>query len=262
MTTTTTVRIAAVADLHLGRTPVPAVQNLFAAITDAADILCLCGDLTDTGLPDEARAVVRELASIKLPTVAVLGNHDHESARVDEVRQVLTDGGIHVLDGDAYEVRGVGFAGIKGFAGGFGRRTLGPWGERAIKDFVQEAINEALKLETALARLKSQRRIAMMHYAPIAATVEGEPLEIYPFLGSSRLEEPLGRYSVDVVLHGHAHHGAPEGRTASGVPVYNVSMSLLTSAFPERPPFRLLELPVESAPAPPTGHSAGASPAG
>jgi hypothetical protein len=82
-----------------------------------------------------------------------------------------------------------------------------------------------------------------MHYAPIAATVEGEPLEIYAFLGSSRLEEPLGRYPVDVVLHGHAHHGAPEGRTAGGVPVYNVSMSLLTAAFPDRPPFRLIELP-------------------
>ena len=222
-----TIRIAAIADTHLGRTSTAAVQNLFAAVADAADILCICGDLTDTGLPDEGRAFVRELASVKLPTVAVLGNHDHETGHVDELKQVLTDGGIHVLDGDAHEVRGVGFAGIKGFAGGFGRRTLGPWGERAI----------------ALARLKAERRIAVMHYAPIAATVEGEPLEIYAFLGSSRLEEPLSRYPVDAVLHGHAHHGAPEGRTAGGVPVYNVSMSLLTATYPDRPPFRLLELP-------------------
>ena len=239
-----TIRIAAVADIHLGRNTPGAVQSLFDTIADVADILCICGDLTDTGLPDEARAFVRTLANLKLPTVAVLGNHDHETGNVDELKQLLTDGGIHVLDGDAYEVRGVGFAGIKGFAGGFGRRTLGPWGERAIKDFVQEAINEALKLETALARLKAERRIAMMHYSPIAATVEGEPLEIYAFLGSSRLEEPLGRYPVDLVLHGHAHHGAPEGRTAGGVPVYNVSMSLLTSAFPEQPPFRLITLPI------------------
>lgn len=244
MTTSSgSIRIAAIADTHLGRTSAAAVQNLFAAVADAADILCICGDLTDTGLPDEGRAFVRELSRVNLPTVAVLGNHDHETGHIDELKQVLTDGGIHVLDGDAHEVRGVGFAGIKGFAGGFGRRTLGPWGERAIKDFVQEAINEALKLETALARLKAERRIAIMHYAPIAATVEGEPLEIYAFLGSSRLEEPLGRYPVDVVLHGHAHHGAPEGRTAGGVPVYNVSMSLLTATFPDRPPFRLIELP-------------------
>ena len=249
MTTPTgTIRIAALADTHLGRGPIASVQALFAAIADQADIICICGDLTDTGLPEEARAFVRELSNLKLPTVAVLGNHDHESGRPDDVKAVLSDGGIHVLDGDAWEVRGVGFAGIKGFAGGFGRRTLGPWGERAIKDFVQEAINEALKLETALARLKAEHRIAMMHYAPIAATVEGEPLEIYPFLGSSRLEEPLGRFPVDLVLHGHAHHGAPEGRTAAGVPVYNVSMSLLTSTYPDRPPFRLIELPAPERP--------------
>ena len=247
-TTSGSTRIAAMADLHFGRTPIGAVKGLFDAIADQADVLCICGDLTDTGLPDEWRAFLRELSSIKLPTVAVLGNHDHESGQADELRKVLEDGGIHVLDGDAYEVRGVGFAGIKGFAGGFGRRTLGPWGERAIKDFVQEAINEALKLETALARLKAPRQIAMMHYSPVAGTVEGEPLEIYPFLGSSRLEEPLGRYPVDLVLHGHAHHGAPEGRTAGGVPVYNVSMTLLSGAYPDRPPYRLIELPAADPP--------------
>ena len=237
-----TIRIAALADLHYPRTPLGTVQALIADLAGKADVLCICGDLTDTGLPDDGRVLARELASLKVPTIAVLGNHDYELGRHEELTQALVDGGIHVLDGGEYEVHGIGFAGVKGFAGGFGRRTLGPWGERAIKDFVQEALNEALKLETALARIRSERRIVLMHYAPIAGTVEGEPLEIYPFLGSSRLEEPLSRYDVDAVFHGHAHHGAAEGRTAGGTPVYNVSMALLQRAFPDRPPYRLQEV--------------------
>lgn len=236
------VRIAAVSDLHLGRLPRTSFHGLFTEIEERADVLCLCGDLTDTGLPDDARVLVKELSEIKLPKIAVLGNHDHEAGRADEMKQVLSDGGVRVLDGDAFETNGIGFAGVKGFAGGFGRRTLGPWGERAIKDFVQEAINEALKLETALARIRSERRVVLFHYSPIAGTVEGEPLEIYPFLGSSRLEEPLARHAVDVVFHGHAHHGAPEGRTAGGALVYNVSMSLLQRVYPDRAPFRIVEL--------------------
>jgi Icc-related predicted phosphoesterase len=246
-----TIRIAAVADLHYPRTPLGAVQALIADIAGKADVLCICGDLTDTGLPEDGRVLARELASLKVPTIAVLGNHDHELGRHEELTQALVDGGIHVLDGAEYEVHGVGFAGVKGFAGGFGRRTLGPWGERAIKDFVQEALNEALKLETALARIRSERRVVLMHYAPIAGTVEGEPLEIYPFLGSSRLEEPLSRYPVDAVFHGHAHHGAAEGRTAGGTPVFNVSMSLLQRAFPDRPPYRLQEVRVPDEPGAP-----------
>jgi hypothetical protein len=109
---------------------------------------------------------------------------------------------------------------------------------------VREALDEALKLETALSRLRTERKVALLHYSPILATVEGEPPEIYPYLGSSRLEEPLTRYPVDVVFHGHAHHGAPEGRTLSDVPVYNVSMMLLQRTFPHQPPFRVVELPV------------------
>jgi Icc-related predicted phosphoesterase len=145
------------------------------------------------------------------------------------------------LDGDSTEVLGIGFAGVKGFAGGFGRRALGPWGEDTIKKFVHEAVDEALKLESALARLRNDHLIAVLHYAPIQATVEGEPREIYPFLGCSRLEEPLNRYPVTAVFHGHAHHGQPEGRTARNVPVYNVSMSLMRELFPARP-FRIFEI--------------------
>jgi Icc-related predicted phosphoesterase len=243
------VRLAAVGDIHLGRTPAATLQSLFAQIVEQADILVLAGDLTDTGHPDEARQLAKELAAVKVPIVAVLGNHDHEAGRVAETQQILADAGVSVLDGTAVELLGVGFAGTKGFAGGFGRHALGPWGEPTIKAFVQEAVQEALKLETALARMRTDRRVAVLHYAPIAGTVAGEPPEIFPYLGSSRLEEPLSRYPVDVVFHGHAHHGAPEGRTAGGVPVFNVSMSLLQRTYPDQPTFRLFELPRASAPA-------------
>jgi Icc-related predicted phosphoesterase len=240
-------RLAAIGDLHFGRTPPTVLQPILAAVAREADILAICGDLTDTGLPDEARHLVRELAaSVKIPIVAVLGNHDYESGRTPEITQILTDAGVSVLDGTACEIQGIGFAGTKGFAGGFGRRALGPWGEPAIKLFVREALEEALKLETALAKLgNASRRIALLHYAPIQDTVQGEPPEIYAYLGSSRLAEPLGRYPVDAVFHGHAHHGTPEGRTIGGVPVYNVSMALLHRCRPEQQPFRIIELPRE-----------------
>jgi len=238
------VRVAAVGDLHCTKTSGGTIQPLFAGLTEIADILVLCGDLTDYGLPEEAQVLVKEMVGVRLPIVAVLGNHDYESAQEGTLRQIFTDAGLLMLDGDAVEVCGIGFAGAKGFAGGFGRGTLGSWGERAIKGFVQEAIDEALKLESALARLRTERRVAVLHYAPIRATVENEPVEIFPFLGCSRLEEPLNRYPVTAVVHGHAHNGSPEGRTVAGVPVYNVSLSLLRKTFPGRPPFRILEIPV------------------
>jgi Icc-related predicted phosphoesterase len=243
----TVVRIGAIGDLHYSRNAAAgSLQPLLSQINESADILVLSGDLTDYGLPDEARALAREMTVVKIPTVAVLGNHDFESSQQDEIRAILTDAGITFLDGDSTEILGIGFAGVKGFAGGFGRRALGPWGETIIKNFVREAVDEALKLESALARLRNDRRIAVLHYAPIQDTVEGEPLEIFPFLGCSRLEEPLGRYPVTAVFHGHAHHGQPEGRTTKGVPVFNVSMSLMREVFPERP-FRVLEVDMTTA---------------
>jgi Icc-related predicted phosphoesterase len=240
------VKIAAIADLHCGKTSQGAFQPLFARIADTADALLIAGDLTDYGLPEEARVLAKELAGIRIPIVAVLGNHDMESEKTDEVKQVIADAGVVILDGDACEVRGVGIAGAKGFGGGFGQRALGPWGESIIKQFVREAVNEALKLEAALARLRTTQRIALLHYAPVEQTVDGEPREIYPFLGSSRLEEPIGRYPVTFVLHGHAHRGKLEGTTKNGVPVHNVSMPLLTRMFPNRPPFQVFEVPVPS----------------
>jgi Icc-related predicted phosphoesterase len=238
-----TIRIAAGADLHFGHGgSAPPLQPMFEQLAEQADVLALCGDLTDRGEPDEARALARALTSVTIPTVAVLGNHDHELGKSAEVSHILCDAGVRVLDGEACEVHGVGFAGVKGFAGGFGRGALGPWGEEIIKRFVREALDEALKLETALSRLRTARRVVLLHYSPIEGTVEGEPREIFPYLGSSRLEEPLTRYPVDAVFHGHAHHGSPEGRTIGNVPVFNVSMGLLQRLYPNQPPFRILEL--------------------
>jgi Icc-related predicted phosphoesterase len=242
------VRFAAVGDIHCKKDSAGQFRSLFAQAAEAADALLLCGDLTDYGLPEEARVLVDELAlASSVPIVAVLGNHDHESGHADEVRKILGGAGVQVLDGEAVEVHGVGIAGVKGFAGGYGRGALGPWGEAAIKLFVNEAIQEALKLESALAKLRTAQRIALLHYAPIVGTVEGEPVEIYPFLGTSRLEEPLIRYPVNAVFHGHAHRGAPEGRTVNGTPVYNVARPLLQRLHPQRPPFKLLELESPSA---------------
>jgi Icc-related predicted phosphoesterase len=252
-TSRTHLRIAALGDLHVSKSSHGAFQPLFSQITEAADVLLLCGDFTDYGLPDEARVLVRELsAAMKIPVIAVLGNHDYEGGKASEIRQILIDGGVAVLDGEATEVHGVGFAGVKGFAGGFGRGALGPWGEQAIKAFVQEAVDEALKLEAALARLRTLKRVALLHYSPIRGTVEGEPPEIFAYLGSSRLEEPINRYRVSAVFHGHAHRGTPEGRTSTGVPVHNVAMPLLLRTNPARPPFLIVEMPLEEIEASPS----------
>jgi Icc-related predicted phosphoesterase len=236
------VRIAATADLHFGKTSTGLLQPLLSQITTAADVLLLGGDLTDYGLPEEARGLVKDLsASVRIPVIAVLGNHDFQSGAEEEIRQILVDGGITVLDGDSHEIDGVGFAGVKGFAGGFGRGILGPWGEQTVKLFVHEAVNEALKLESALARLRTEKKIVLLHYSPIEATVLGEPREIFPYLGCGRLEEPLSRYGVNVVFHGHAHKGTAQGLSSTNIPVYNVSLPLLRRTQPDAP-FTVLEI--------------------
>jgi Icc-related predicted phosphoesterase len=239
------VRVAAVADLHYPKTPPDLLQGLLSQASEQADVLLLGGDLTDYGRPEEARLLAKTLATYaKLPLLAVLGNHDYESGKPEEVREILCDAGIIMLDGESYEVHGIGFAGVKGFAGGFGQWALQPWGEAAIKNFVREAVDEALKLESALAKLRTPQRVALLHYSPIQDTVEGEPPVIFPFLGSSRLEGPLNRYGVAAVFHGHAHQGVPEGHTTSGIAVYNVAAPLLHKSFPDQPLFRIVEIPV------------------
>ncbi len=237
------VRLAAMADLHYTKNSHGRMKPVFAEIAASADVCLLCGDLVDYGLPEETEILAGELAEMKLPIVAVLGNHEYESGKQDEVARILTGAGVQILDGTAIEVRGIGFAGVKGFCGGFGERSLQPWGEATVKKFVQEAIDEALKLESALAKLRTPHRIALLHYAPIQATVEDEPETIYPFLGSSRMEEPLNRYPVTAAFHGHAHQGRPEARTGANVPVYNVAVKVLRRHYPDRPPFRILEIP-------------------
>jgi Icc-related predicted phosphoesterase len=235
-------RIAAVGDLHCTASAQGVFEPLFAAMSRAADALVLAGDLTDLGLPEEARILARELrAATPTPVIAVLGNHDFESDSSDKVRTILEEAGVIVLDGGSHVIGDTGFAGVKGLGGGFGQRALQPWGEDIMKRLVHETVAEALKLETALARLRTPTRVAVLHYAPVRDTVEGEPPEIFPFLGSSRLEEPLVRYSVTVVVHGHAHHGQPEGRIQSGAPVYNVCYPLLRVASPEQP-FRIIDV--------------------
>lgn len=240
-----TLRIAAVADIHVKKNGQGSMQPLFAQITESADVLLLCGDLTDYGTVEETKILAKEVtSSLRIPAIGVLGNHDYESGKEKELIEILGDAGVTILDGDSIELHGVGFAGVKGFAGGFGRRALGAWGEKIIKDFVHEAINEALKLEAALARLRTPQKIGVLHYSPIQATVNGEPPEIIAFLGSSRLEEPLDRYRVNAVFHGHAHRGSAEGRTKGNAPVYNVAMPVLAAAFPDHPPFRVVEVPL------------------
>ena len=242
------VRIAALGDLHCSKSSQGTLQPLLAKAGESAELVLIAGDLTDYGLPDEARILARELTAVRVPVIAVLGNHDFESGKADEIRQILGEAGTTILDGDICETHGIGIAGVKGFGGGFGQRALAPWGETTIKQFVHEAVDEALKLETALARIGSIPIVALLHYSPIVQTVEGEPLEIYPFLGSSRLEEPINTYRVSLAVHSHAHRGHLEGKTAIGVPVYNVSMPLLARCFPDHPPFRLFDIPLSDEP--------------
>jgi Icc-related predicted phosphoesterase len=245
------IRIGAVADLHYSLQSQASFVPMLEQLGSEADVLLLCGDLTHHGLVEEAAALVKEMGAVRMPVLAVLGNHDHHSDQQDAIKRLLIDSSIHLLDGDAVEVKGIGFAGVKGFATGFGRYILEPWGEAIVKQFVREAVEESLRLESALASLRVPQRIALLHYAPIAGTVIGEPLEIYPFLGSSRLEE-LNRFQVAAAFHGHAHHGSPEGTTSTGVPVYNVSIPLLRRVQPERPPYRIVEIEASSpVPTPP-----------
>jgi Icc-related predicted phosphoesterase len=239
-----TVRIAAVGDFHTGEEDAGAYRALFARVNDEADVLVIAGDLTRWGTPAEMRVAVNELAGVEIPIVAVLGNHDCESGMEAELCGILRERGIHVLDGESYILNDqVGIAGVKGFMGGFGRRALTAFGEGPIKEFVGASLHEVQKLELALRSLHTPIRIALLHYAPIMETVMGEPEQIFPFLGSDRLAEPLDRYEVAACFHGHAHIGTFEGKTPGGVPVYNVSHALLQREDKGEMYF-LLELPV------------------
>lgn len=234
-------RIAALADLHFTPALYEGIKGMMERVRDEADVLVLAGDLTNYGKTSEMEPLLNVLVRLRIPTVAVLGNHDYESGQQDELMKMMSAEGIKVLDGTAYERDGVGFAGTKGFIGGFGRGVLTAFGEPEIKRIVQAAIDETMKLERAMSQLRTEKRVIVLHYAPVVGTVQGEPHEIYPFLGTSRLAEVVDRHGANLVVHGHAHHGEREGRTTAGVPVYNVALHLLQE---QKPPaaYRVFEV--------------------
>jgi Icc-related predicted phosphoesterase len=222
-----TVRIAALGDLHFDERSRGGLTAVFERVNREADVLALVGDLTTHGEPAQMEAFVEELRAVELPVITVLGNHDYEHDHADAMCAQLEEAGVVVLDGGSAVIEGVGFTGVKGFGGGFGPRALGPFGEPLIKEFVQHAIDEALKLERGLHGLETREKVVLLHYAPIVDTLVGEPEQIYPFLGSSRLLEPIENLKPDVVFHGHAHHGSYRGTTPAGVPVVNVAKHVL-----------------------------------
>ena len=225
-------RIAATADLHFTPQRYNALRDQLNRVRDEADVLVLAGDLTNFGKPEEMEPLLNALVRFRLPIIAVLGNHDYESGCEAELVKMMTAEGIKVLDGSAYERDGVGFAGTKGFVGGFGRGMLTAFGEPEVKNFVRAGIDEAVKLERAMSQLRTPKRVVVLHYSPVAATVEGESLEIYPFLGTSRLAEVVDRHEANLVVHGHAHHGKLDGKTPAGIPVHNVAITLLQAQQP------------------------------
>lgn len=233
------IKVAAMGDLHVQEDAQTSYRDLFGEISREADVLVLTGDLTNLGKPREAELLAEDLRACSIPVVAVLGNHDYESGCVEQIAATLRQAGVHLLDGQAIELNDVGFVGVKGFVGGFGRRMLGSFGEPAIKAMVAESVNEAMRLENAMRQVRAKRTLVVLHYAPVPETVAGEPPEIFPFLGSSRLAETIDRFKVSAVVHGHAHRGSYEGRTPGGASVYNVAMHI---AKPTGRPYALLEI--------------------
>ncbi|QJE72569.1 metallophosphoesterase [Aerophototrophica crusticola] len=233
-------RVAAIGDVHASPNQRGQWRDAFAEVGHSADVLCLCGDLTNIGTAAEAEALAEDLRGIAIPVLAVLGNHDHQCDKPEEIEKVLRDAGVKFLENETHVVKGVGFAGVKGFGGGFDGKMLDAFGESAIKQFVQEAIDESLRLEHALKQLETERKVVVLHYAPICETVVGEPEAIFPFLGSSRLAETIDRFDgVKAVFHGHAHRGTYAGHTRAGNPVFNVAAHI---EKPTGKPYALVEV--------------------
>jgi Icc-related predicted phosphoesterase len=234
-------KIAAIGDLHVTEGAVAPYRRVFAEAAEVADVLILCGDLTNFGKSGEAEILAEDIRNCTIPVIGVLGNHDYECGQPEEVSRILCEAGMTILDEQAHVFDGVGFAGVKGFLGGFGRGELAPFGEPIIKAFVAETLNEARKLENALRSLRTEKIVAVLHYSPIADTLQGEPIEIFQYLGSARLADALDRFeNISLVVHGHAHHGTYEGATARGIPVYNVARPILRDQL--KRPFALFEV--------------------
>lgn len=242
------ISIAALGDTHITETSKESLQTILEGINNEADILLLCGDLTNLGQPFEVDILIDELSLCNIPILAVFGNHDYESDLQDELHKKLLDKNILVLEGTEYifekDGRKVGFTGVKGFGGGFNPYMWGRFGEKEQKAFYDAIASEVQNLEVGLNMLQGKDldgRFVLLHYSPIKATVEGDKVELYPFLGSSRLEEVIDRYEVTAVFHGHSHYGKPEGTTAKGIPVYNVALPLLQKINPDKP-YKVLEV--------------------
>jgi Icc-related predicted phosphoesterase len=216
-----TLTVAAIGDLHVTEDSVSPYRELFTEISREADVLVLCGDLTNFGKTSEAEILAEDLRACTIPVLGVLGNHDYECGQPEKVAEILHQAGMTRLDDRAVEIQGVGFAGVKAF--------------------VDIAVNEARKLENGLRSLRTDRSVAVLHYSPITDTLEGEPIEIFQYLGSARLADAIDRFdNVKAVVHGHAHHGAYEGRTRAGIPVFNVAQFVLKPKFGR--PYALLEI--------------------
>ncbi|MEV0522160.1 metallophosphoesterase [Streptomyces sp. NPDC050439] len=232
------IRVAAVGDIHMGLDSQGVLRPAFETLPECADLLLLAGDLTRHGTPEEARVVAREVAGLPVPVVAVLGNHDHHDERPEEVTAILRDAGVQVLEGQGtvVEVDGkrVGVAGTKGFGGGFIGRSGSEFGEPLMKEFIRYTRRCADGLRTSLRELAEQdcdARVALMHFSPVSDTLAGEPLEIFPFLGSYLLAEAVDEAGADLAVHGHAHAGTEHGMTSGGVPVRNVAQPVIRKAF-------------------------------
>jgi Icc-related predicted phosphoesterase len=229
------IRIAATADVHLGRDSAGSLRPHLEDIDQHADMLLIAGDLTTCGHPDEARVLAAELAGLPVPAVAVLGNHDHHAGAEEELRSIVEDAGVTVLEGEStvVEVDGgrLGIAGAKGFGGGFAGACAADFGEAEMKRFVRHTKESAGRLGDALDALDVDCRVALLHYSPVEATLRGERPEIFPFLGSYLLAEAVDRAGADLVLHGHAHAGARQGVTPGGVPVRNVAQPVIGRAY-------------------------------
>ncbi|WP_410539509.1 metallophosphoesterase family protein [Streptomyces sp. KL2] len=232
------IRIAAVGDIHMGPDSKGVLRPAFETLPDCADLLLLAGDLTRHGTPEEMRVVAEEVAGLRVPVIAVLGNHDHQDERPEEVTAVLRDAGVTVLEGEgtALDVNGtrVGVAGTKGFGGGFAGRSGGEFGEPIMKEFIRYTRRCADGLRASLEELDRRGcavRIALTHFSPVPDTLAGEPLEIYPFLGSYLLAEAVDAAGADLAVHGHAHAGTEHGMTSGGVRVRNVAQPVIRRAF-------------------------------
>jgi Icc-related predicted phosphoesterase len=228
-------RIAAMADVHIGPDSRGRLRPQLEHVDELADLLVIAGDLTKCGTPEEADVLVDELAGVTVPRVAVLGNHDYHGDAQDAIVAILEDAGITVLDGTAvvFEIDGrtLGLAGGKGFGSGFPGAMASEFGEPEMKAFVHHARTVAERVGSALAGLDTDVRVAVLHYSPVEDTLHGERLEIYPFLGSYLLAEAVDAAGADLVLHGHAHNGTEHGVTPGGVPVRNVAQPVLGAAY-------------------------------